>query len=77
MGKVEGSICFTKGGKETEYPLLNAPASLSERKNGVYLCPEPSAYAYAIPPNEIPQMIPQVCSACARTGDSNMACKAC
>ena len=77
VGKVEGSICFTKAGKETECPLLNAPAGLSERKTGVRLHPEPSTYACAIPPDEIPQMIARVCSACARTGDSNMARKAC
>ena len=40
VGKVEGSICFTKAGKETECPLLNAPAVLSERTAGVRLHPE-------------------------------------
>ena len=77
MGKVEGSICFTKAGKETECLLLNAPAGLSERKTGLRLHLEQTAYARAIPPDKIPQMIAQVCSACAHTGDSNMAHKAC
>ena len=40
VGKVEGSIYFTKAGKETECPLLNAPASLLECKTGVRLHPE-------------------------------------
>lgn len=38
--KVEGAICFSKAGKESEFPLLNAPASLLERKTGVNLRPD-------------------------------------
>ena len=40
VGKVEGTICFSKAGKETECPLLNTPAGLSEHKTGVCLYTE-------------------------------------
>ena len=32
VGKVQGYLTFNKNGTETEVPLLNVPAGLSERK---------------------------------------------